>query len=321
MDRRTPPDPPAALPADPPAAPPDLPRTARAADGARIAWRVLPSAAAEPERGPPVLLIHGLASNLTRFEEFVACTALARRHTLIRVDLRGHGQALTRQRAGLDAWCADIATVLDAEGGAPAVLVGHSLGAQVALHLAQRAPQRVRALALIDPVFRTALHGRWRLLAAASPALALAAAAVRALNALGVHRGALPPLDLRALDRAARAALRASPEAERAFIAQYSSTRADLRHVPTAVYLQDLVAMFRPAPLPRTLGRPVLALLSTGATFADPAAMRAALAGPQVQIGSIDCHHWPLTERPDEVRRAIEVWIAALDAPRAAAAV
>jgi hypothetical protein len=22
----------------------------------------------------------------------------------------------------------------------------------------------------------------------------------------------------------------------------------------------------------------------------------------------IDCHHWPLTERPDDVRRAIESW-------------
>jgi pimeloyl-ACP methyl ester carboxylesterase len=57
---------------------------------------------------------------------------------------------------------------------------------------------------------------------------------------------------------------------------------------------------------------PVLALLSTGATFADAAEMRAALAGERVTLQSIDCHHWPLTERPVEVRQAIERWCDAL---------
>jgi pimeloyl-ACP methyl ester carboxylesterase len=179
------------------------------------------------------------------------------------------------------------------------------------LHLAQAAPSRVRGLVLIDPVFRSALHGRWLRVARAAPLLAAAAGAVRSLNALGLHRGALPPLDLRALDQLARQAL-SSPEAEQAFIARYSSTRADLRHVPTAVYLQDLVEMFRPVPSPASLGVPVLALLSTGATFAEAAPMRSALAGPRVHIEAIDCHHWPLTERPREVRAAVERWCAAL---------
>jgi molybdate transport system permease protein len=85
--------------------------------------------------------------------------------------------------------------------------------------------------------------------------------------------------------------------------------------LPLAVYLQDLVEMFRAAPLPRSLGLPTLALLSTGATFADAAAMRAELAGPRVALQSIDCHHWPLTERPTEVREAIERWCAGLVDP------
>jgi hypothetical protein len=29
----------------------------------------------------------------------------------------------------------------------------------------------------------------------------------------------------------------------------------------------------------------------------------------------VACQHWPLTERPDEVRAAIEHWCDALDAP------
>ena len=60
-----------------------------------------------------------------------------------------------------------------------------------------------------------------------------------------------------------------------------------------------------------TLGLPVLALLSSGATFAEARAMREALAGPQVQIQTIECHHWPLTERPAEVRQAVEAWVGA----------
>jgi pimeloyl-ACP methyl ester carboxylesterase len=260
--------------------------------------------------GPPLLLVHGLASNRSRFAEFAESTSLGARHALVRVDLRGHGESATRRRIGVDLWCDDLAAILDAEGACDAFVVGHSLGAQVALHFAARHPQRLRALVLIDPVFRSALHGRWLWLALASPLLAGAARLVRAANALGLHRRALEPLDLRALDAQAREALR-SPDAERAFVERYSSIRADLRHVPLAVYLQDLVEMFRPAPLPRALGVPTLALLSTGGTFADPDAMRTALAGPRVTIERIDCHHWPLTERPREVRAAIEGWVAA----------
>jgi pimeloyl-ACP methyl ester carboxylesterase len=259
---------------------------------------------------PPLLLIHGLASNASRFEEFAEQTTLAARHALIRVDLRGHGAAVTRERIGMRIWCDDLVAALDAvQRDARAIVVGHSLGAQVALHFAQRHAARVRSLVLIDPVFRGALHGRWKLLARSRPLLAAAAALVRGLNALGLHRRTLAPLDLRALDRLAREALR-SPQAEQAFIRQYSSTRADLRHVPLAVYLQDLAEMFRPTPRPRELDVPVLALLSSGATFADAARMRAELAGPRVQLQTIDCHHWPLTERPREVREAIERWCA-----------
>jgi pimeloyl-ACP methyl ester carboxylesterase len=260
---------------------------------------------------PALLLVHGLASNASRFEEFAEHTSLAGRHVLMRIDLRGHGGSFTRTRTGIDLWCDDIAAVLDAESAAPALLVGHSLGAQVVLHAAARQRRLACGLVLIDPVFRSALHGRWLRLAQATPLLALAARTVRGFNAVGVHRGRLPALNLRALDDEARRALR-SPEATAAFVARYSSAREDLRHLPLAVYLQDLVEMFRPAPLPREIGLPTLALLSTGATFAEAAGMRAALAAPNVEVQSIDCQHWPLTERPLEVRRSIERWCEAL---------
>ncbi len=275
-------------------------------DGVRIAYRR--TAARRPAGKAPVLLLHGLASNMTRWSEFVERTTLADERDLIRVDLRGHGDSPTRGRIALELWCDDLLALLDAEGAPRALLVGHSLGAQVALACAARAPQRVAALVLIDPVFRPALHGRWRWIARAAPLFVAAAAIVRGLNALGLHRRDIPPLDLRALDELARASL-GSPEAEAEFIRRYSSTRADLRTFRTAHYLQELVEMFRPVAAPESVAMPTLVLLSTGATFAALPEMRTIAARfPRGEVKTVDCHHWPLTERPDEVRTAIEHW-------------
>lgn len=275
-------------------------------DGVRIVYRLTP--AARRDAKAPALLLHGLASNLTRWSEFVEHTTLAACRDVVRVDLRGHGDSVTRGRIGLELWRDDLLALLDAEGAERALLIGHSLGAQVALACAARAPQRVAALVLIDPVFRAAMHGRWQWLARAAPVLHGAAVLVRGLNALGLRRRTIPRLDLRALDELARASL-GSPQAEAEFIRRYSSTRADLRTFGTAHYLQELVEMFRPVAAPETIAAPTLVLLSTGATFAQLPAMRAlALRFPRGTVRTIDCHHWPLTERPDEVRQTIESW-------------
>jgi esterase len=286
-------------------------RTLRRPDGASIAYRVAPARAAA---GPPVVLLHGLASNLSRWSEFVEQTSLVQQHDVIRVDLRGHGDSPTRGAIGLKLWADDLAALLDQEAHAQAVLVGHSLGAQVALHFAARHAQRAAGLVLIDPVFRQALRGRWRRIAKMGPLFGLAARSVRVLNALGLRRRGLPRLDLRELDRQARAAL-ASPQAEAEFVRQYSSAWADLRSFHTAHYLQELVEMFRPVPAPARIDMPVLVLLSDGGTFADPRLTQQLINDfPRAQTVKIDCQHWPLTERPVDVRQAIEAWIATLGA-------
>jgi pimeloyl-ACP methyl ester carboxylesterase len=259
-----------------------------------------------------IVLLHGLASNMTRWSEFVEHTWLAQAGALIRLDLRGHGASTTRGPVGLELWCDDLVALLAAEQLPRAVLIGHSLGAQVALQFAARHPQRTEALVLIDPVFRAALTGRWRLLALASPLLRVLVALARAANALGIRRRLLPPLDLRELDRQARLALQ-SPAAEADFIAHYSSASADLQRFRSAHYLQELIEQFRPLPAPEAVPMPTLVLLSTGATFATLDATRAIAARlPQGRIATIDCHHWPLTERPDEVRALIEDFVHAL---------
>jgi pimeloyl-ACP methyl ester carboxylesterase len=280
-------------------------------DGVSIAYRITPCLESNTPRRA-IVLLHGLASNLTRWSEFVEQTVLADAWDLIRVDLRGHGESPTRGAIGLERWCDDLAALLAHEGHAAAVLVGHSLGAQVALHFAARHAQLAIGLVLIDPVFRDALHGRWKLLALGGPVIHGAALVVRALNAVGLRRHAIGTPDLRALDIQAREALHGTPQATRDFIRRYSSMRADLRTFRTAHYLQEMVETFRPVPDPVTIPAPVLLLLSSGATFADMATTRA-IAGrlPSVQMESIDCQHWPLTERPLEVRTLIERWCTA----------
>lgn len=292
---------------------PELARTLRRSDGALLAYRVVPAAGA----AAPLLLLHGLASNHTRWSEFVEHSTLRGRRALIRPDLRGYGESSTGGRITLEVWADDLAALLDREGHAGAVVVGHSLGAQVALGLARSHPHRVAGLVLIDPVFRAALKGGARLAARAAPLLRGLAWAVRGLNALGLRRRRLPSQDLRALDREARVAL-ATPAGVAAFVRRYGSRRDNLRHVRSSAYLQSVAEMVRPPPAPATLAMPVLALLSDGATYADAQPMREWLQGlPRLTLQTVACQHWPLTERPDEVRDAIERWCDALDAPAA----
>jgi pimeloyl-ACP methyl ester carboxylesterase len=284
----------------------EVARSVVAADGTRIAYRL--TAARERAPGRAVVLLHGLASNMTRWSEFVEQTTLAARWDVIRLDLRGHGDSPTQRGIGLERWSEDLLALLDAEGHAQTVLVGHSLGAQVALHCAGRYPARVAGLALIDPVFRAALHDRSRWLVRLSPLVQGAALLVRALNALGVRRKHVVPYDLRKLDEEARVAL-LSKETTEEFVRRYSSPIDDIKHFRAAHYLQELVELFRPLPDPATIGAPVLLLLSRGATFTDTARTQAIAARfPRLETATIDAYHWPLTERPVEIRTAIEQW-------------
>ena len=133
----------------------------------------------------------------------------------------------------------------------------------------------------------------------------LAAAGIRALNALGLHRRRLPVLDLEELDKASRAALRQDPQA---ISRLYASPFFDLRYMPSAAYLQDLLEMWRPARLD-TVVVPALALPSTGARFTDPALVEAALhAMPRLTLERIEALHWIPTEQPLRMREAIERW-------------
>lgn len=266
-------------------------------------WR----APENPQRRVLVLL-HGMASNHTRWSEFLEHTNLKEGWDILRPDLRGHGASFTRSPVGAKRWCADLLALLDHEGYRRAVFVGHSLGAQVAVQFAARHPDRTHGMVLIDPVFHGTLRGSALWIRRFTPLLHVLIGVVRLLNLLGLHRRHVPNRDLRALDEQTRAKLLNIGKQEE-MVKLYSSPWLDLRFFPTANYLQEFIEVTRPVPSLRHIPVPTLVLLSQGVTFTDPAETRRRIAGlPHVETGDVPAYHWPLTEKPREVREAIERW-------------
>jgi pimeloyl-ACP methyl ester carboxylesterase len=107
----------------------------------------------EKGEGPALLMIHGLAGQLRHFTYGVV-DELAGDFRVIAVDRPGSGYSVrsTGASATLNAQADVMAALLDALKIDRAVVVGHSLGGAVALALAQRHPERVKALALVAPL-------------------------------------------------------------------------------------------------------------------------------------------------------------------------
>jgi pimeloyl-ACP methyl ester carboxylesterase len=262
---------------------------------------------------PAVLLIHGAASNHTRWSEFTRRTKLCNEYDLVLPDMRGNARSMCRGRLDLGVWCEDLVAILDAEGYDSVIAVGHSLGAQIALHLAATHPQRVRGLALIDPVVRQALAGRPKRLRMMEPLVRFGILILRMLNRLGLQRRQFPIMDLEALDAKTREEMQGDHPQE-VLVRRYSAMGLILEHMPIANYLQQLVATISPLPKLERIAVPTLVLESVGVETMDRARSRAELRRLQrSELVKIDATHWPLTERPDEVRRAIENWLERLE--------
>jgi esterase len=279
-------------------------RVWEAPDGTKLFYRIWRA----PSRRGALLLVHGLGSNSTRWMEFAGQTTLREHWDLIAPDLRGHGRSPSRRPSGMQQWASDLAGILDAPGHPRAIVVGHSLGALVALAFARRYPDRTRGLVLIEPSFPQAFGRRGRVLRRCRPLLILAAGVVRALNALGLRRRILPYRDLRALDERARALLGAGKQKE--MVRLYGSVWRDLRFNHTANYLDDFIAQVGPVPPLEEIQASVLSLISRDSPFTASAQTENVLASlPHNRTVRLPATHWILTETPQEARRVIEEWI------------
>ncbi|NLE82714.1 MAG: alpha/beta hydrolase [Rhodococcus sp.] len=102
-----------------------------------------------PEDGPEILALHGVTGHGRRWE------TLAHDHVpearWIAPDLLGHGRSTWSAPWNIEAHVAAIVDTLDAHARGPVLVVGHSFGGALALHLANTAPHLVRGLVLLDP--------------------------------------------------------------------------------------------------------------------------------------------------------------------------
>ncbi|MBB2740999.1 UNVERIFIED_ORG: pimeloyl-ACP methyl ester carboxylesterase [Microbispora rosea subsp. rosea] len=103
-------------------------------------------------QGRPLVLCPGLNSTQADLHELAEL--LRRDYDVVTFDLRGHGLASAADRYSFEAFLGDLGAVMAELGnlGLPAapVLVGYSLGADLAVHYAAEHPGNVAGLVLID---------------------------------------------------------------------------------------------------------------------------------------------------------------------------
>lgn len=85
---------------------------------------------------------------------------------VLAVDLPGHGQSAGPPLTDIGAMATWLSALLAATGPAPAALIGHSMGALIALETAARCPAQVRSIALLGAALAMPVHPE--LLAAAA---------------------------------------------------------------------------------------------------------------------------------------------------------
>ena len=101
--------------------------------------------------GPPLVLIHGFSGSAHDFAGHIEVLAADRR--VLAIDHRGHGRSshsFEEMTYTVDHIVDDTIAWLDAKGGGPVDLLGHSLGGHVALRVALARRDLLRSLILMD---------------------------------------------------------------------------------------------------------------------------------------------------------------------------
>ncbi len=117
--------------------------SATSPDGVSISYAIHGSGS------PALVLVHGWSCDRTYWREQIA--PFARSHTVVTVDLCGHGESgLDRTQWTLAGFGGDVAAVVEALDLREVVLVGHSLGGDVVTDAAFRLGDRIRGLVWAD---------------------------------------------------------------------------------------------------------------------------------------------------------------------------
>lgn len=104
----------------------------------------------EPDGEKAVVCIHGVAQHGGVFSP-LAERLSANGYSVTAVDLRGHGESGRKPPWNVATHVQDLLETLDDIGVERAIWIGHSFGGLLAAAVAAQVPDRVEALALLDP--------------------------------------------------------------------------------------------------------------------------------------------------------------------------
>ncbi|MDV7141983.1 alpha/beta fold hydrolase [Tropicimonas sp. TH_r6] len=100
-----------------------------------------------PEEGHPLLIVHGLFGSARNWG--VLAKRLSTDRPVITVDMRNHGESFRAEANGYADMAADLAQVIEVNGG-QADLLGHSMGGKSAMVLSLTRPELVRQMIVAD---------------------------------------------------------------------------------------------------------------------------------------------------------------------------
>jgi pimeloyl-ACP methyl ester carboxylesterase len=118
-------------------------RAVTSPDGVTIAYHI------EGKGSPALVFVHGWSCDRNYWRDQVG--AFAQTHTVVAVDLAGHGESGDdRKDWSVPAFGADVAAVIKEEGLRKVILIGHSMGGEVCLEAARALPGRVLGIVGVD---------------------------------------------------------------------------------------------------------------------------------------------------------------------------
>jgi pimeloyl-ACP methyl ester carboxylesterase len=242
----------------------------------------------EPGPGVPVVLwLHGAGMDRTVWTLAARDPGL-RGLASLTVDLPGHGRSTGCARGSIADYAGFVASLLDALGLARVAVVGHSMGALIALEMLARRQERLSAVVLAGAAVRMPVNPA--LLQAASDDLPSAARMIATF----------------AVAPAGRCAARATPG-----IRLGGTGVALLENSRHGVLAADLQACDRAEPSPRPAGLPCLVVSGARdrmAPAARGAELAATLGARFVRIE--DAGHMAMLERPQAFADAVVPFLA-----------
>lgn len=249
--------------------------------------------------GRLIVLMHGITANAAIWDPVTAL--LGQDHHVVAIDQRGHGGS---DRPDVDptsyqaeAYALDVISLIETLGAAPAVLVGHSLGARNAIVAGRLRPDLVHAVVAIDYTPRIEAEVLDALAARVKGGDRTFQSVAEIVEYL---RGRYPLIPINAIQRRAEHGYRASEEGLRPLAdpAALAATAEGLRESFEADFM--------------TIDVPTLLVRGAGSKLVSPAAWAAAttLRPDLLALEVPGTDHYVPEEAPDAVVDVIRAFLA-----------